>query len=151
MHFQHIFYPEIKPVLNDTNNGIKAFSLQGFHHDQYGTLEKSGLFTYIDPIYGDATHGAQECIAAYLDFGHGIRPDTFKTFFPQSWSQQKTVEVIFQATQNILESVKLPNTNQTKLVCKGPDNLLIEMTIDFKNIIKSAYPSKKNFKQLKEI
>lgn len=149
MYFQHLFYPEIKPILNDTKNGIKGFNLQGFHHDQYGALEKAGLFTYINPIYGDAAYGAEECIGAYLDFGYGIIPKEFKTFFPQSWSREKVTQVIFEAAQNIIKILDGEQKHQIKFLCKGQDNLLIEIMINTKNVIVTAYPSRDNFKGLK--
>lgn len=96
-------------------------------------------------MYGDANFGAQECIYGALDWGDGIITQEIKTFFPASWSQEKVVEVIFEASQNKIEELIIKNPSQRKFECFGPSNLIIEIIFNQENVIISAYPSMKNF------
>ena len=104
------------------------------------------MFIYVNPIYGDTAYGAGECIATYLDFGHDIRPDNLKNFFPQCWSQKETIQIIFEASQNKIEEITIKNPLQKKFECRGKNNLIIDIVFNKENMIISAYPSLKNFR-----
>lgn len=145
MQVKHIFYPNLDPKLNVDFQSIQTFVLHGFHHDEYDVLEKSGMFSYVNKIYGRADCGAQECMKATLDFGNGIMTEGEKTFFPSSWSREKVAEVIFQASQNRVQDITPKSSPHKHFLCQGLDNLWIEVIINKKNIIISAYPSVKNF------
>ena len=129
---------------------IKEFVLEGFHHDEYGSLEKSGLFKFITKTYGDTAFGAEECFIGTTDWSNGITCNKDKTFFPSSWSKQTTVKVIFEANKNRIEELQSPSISQRKFLCLGPDNMLIDVIVDLKDKIISAYPNIKNFLNVKE-
>ena len=145
MQMRHIFYPSLQANLNKDYQSIKAINLNGFHHDEYNALEKNKLFTYTDKTYGNAQFGAEECFKTKINFENGITPQKEKTFFPSSWSREKTAQVIFEASQNRVKEIFIPQKNQRKFECKGPRNLIIEVVINIDNIITSAYPSMDNF------
>ena len=121
--------------------------MNGFHHDEYGSLEKSGLFKFVTKTYGDTTFGAEECFIGITDWGNGIIYDEYKTFFPSNWSREKTAQVIFEASQNRITEIIINNPSQRKFECLGPNNLIIEVMFNKQNLIVSAYPSMKNFKK----
>jgi len=144
MQVRHIFYPSLEPKLHKDFQSIREFDLNGFHHDAYESLEKSGLFTHVDKIYGSTEFGAEECFKAKINFGSEIVPQKEKTFFPSNWSREKTVQVIFEAAQNRVKVLD-DTPSRKQFECEGPNNLIIEIIINSKNAIVSAYPSKKNF------
>ena len=72
MQLRHIFYPKLTPEFDKTYQKIESFALEGFHHDQNSALEKSGLFTFTDKIYGNAEFGAEECFIGITDWGNGV-------------------------------------------------------------------------------
>ena len=119
--------------------------LEGFHHDEYGLLEKSGLFSFVTKIYGNAAFGAEECFIGVTDWGNGIIYNEDKTFFPSSWSKEKTAKVIFEANKNRIKELGLPQKNQRLFLCQGANHILIEIAINQNNVIISAYPSMDNF------
>ena len=119
--------------------------MNGFHHDEYEFLEKSDLFKFVTKTYGDTNFGAEECFKATLNFGNGIISKE-KTFFPASWSREKTAQVIFEASQNRIKDLTSPDNPNKHFLCQSLNNLLIEIIINQKNVIISAYPSKENFK-----
>jgi len=145
MQMRHIFHPTLGVKLNKDFQSIREFYLNGFHHDEYSVLEKSGLFTYVDKIYGNAQFGAEECFKIKINFGNEIVSQKEKTFFPSSWSREKTVQVIFEAAQNRIEEIIINNPAQRKFECIGINNLIIEIMFNKQNVIISAYPSMKNF------
>ena len=140
----HIFYPSLQPKLDPIHQQIESITLNGFHHDEYNKLEKSGLFNATNKMYGRVEFGAEECFIANLDFGNGILCKE-KTFFPASWSKEKTAQVIFEASQNKIKDLTLPSHPYKKYLCQGVNNILIEIVINLKNTIISAYPSLENF------
>ena len=82
---------------------------------------------------------------ADLDFGDEIISKG-KTFFPSNWSREKTARVIFEASQNRIKEIVIKNSSQKKFECLGLNNLVIEIVFNKQNIIISAYPSMRNFK-----
>ncbi|MBP6869297.1 hypothetical protein KBC04_00215 [Candidatus Babeliales bacterium] len=145
LQVRHIFYPSLKATFSKDCQAIKDVILNGFHHDENGVLEKAGLFTYTSKVYGQAAHGAEECIAACLDFGDGIFIDKIKTFFPPSWPRKKVAEVVFEAYKKILKEIPTKDQSKRMFQCQGPNNMLIDIVVDLENVITSAYPSKLNF------
>jgi hypothetical protein len=146
IQMRNIFYPNVQPKFSDDCQKIEQFAAQGFHHDEYEELEKSGMFTYKNKTYGKAEYGAQECYKAQLDFGDSITPNTYKTFFPTSWPRHKVAQVICEAVQNRVIEVFAKNPNHIKLECIGINNLILDIIVNSNNLIISAYPSLKNFK-----
>ena len=145
-HGWHTFHPKNTTKFVNDYQVIKHFELEGFHHDESSTLEKSGLFTFSDKIYGQAEFGAEECFIGITDWGNGVICKETKIFFPSSWSKEKVINVILEANKNRIEELKKPSNFQQKFLCQGPSNLYIEVVIDSNHTIKSAYPSQKNFK-----
>ena len=137
---RHIFYPALQPGLDITNGMIEKIHLNGFHHDEFGALEKSGLFTLRNKVYGKAELGAGEFFKADVDFGNGIICKG-KTFFPSSYSREKIAQCIFQASQNRIKEIEMPQKNQKKYECKNINNILIDIVIDCENVITSGYPN----------
>ena len=147
MQMRHIFYPSLQPEFDTNYQEITKFVLNGFHHDEFGFLEKSGILQWQNKNYGLAEFGAEECFIADSDWGQGIICNNKKTFFPSHWSREKVTQIIFEAAQNRIEDITDPRQkNQRKYLCKGFNNILIEISINLKNVIVSAYPSKKNFR-----
>jgi len=145
---KHIFYPNLKVKFNADYQNIARVELNGFHHDEFATLEGSGLFTFLNKVYGSTAFGAEECFIAGLDFGDGIIVDKVKTFFSSNWSKEKVLEVIANALNNVIEDVtELGNPNK-KYLCRSASKLFLEIIIDKNNSIISAYPSMKNFQEL---
>lgn len=107
-------------------------------------MEKSGLFKFITKTYGDHAFGAEECFIGITDWGNGIIYNKDKTFFPSSWSKEKTAQVIFEANKNRIKILD-DTPSRKQFECKGPNDLIIEIVIDSKNTIISAYPSLNNF------
>jgi len=145
MQIRHIFYPSLQPQFNNNYQTINRFVLNGFHHDEYGSLEKSGLFKFVTKTYGKSAFGAEECFIATTDWGNEIICNELKTFFPSNWSREKTTQVIFEAAQHRIEEIIMKNPLQRKFECLGPNNLIIEIIFNQQNTIISAYPSKKIF------
>ncbi len=146
MQIRHIFYPSLQPKFYPDYQSIREINLNGFHHDEYGALEQSGLFTFINKTYGQASLGAQECFKAHVDFGNGIVTKNMKIFFPSGWSREKTAQVIFEAAQNRIEDLSDPRLpHQKKYRCRHSNNMLIEIIFNKNNVMTSAYPSDKNF------
>jgi hypothetical protein len=99
------------------------------------------MYKFIDKVYG-----RNECYKAKLDFGSSITPDREKTFFPSSWSQEKVIKTIFEASQNRIKDLSDPlSKTHRKYSCKTKKGLFIDIVIDNKNTIISAYPSSENF------
>ncbi len=142
LQIRHIFHPSLKPEFDPTNTIIEKFKLNGFHHDANLQLHKSGMYKLIDKVYG-----TNQCYKAKLDFGSNIIINDIKTFFPATWSQEKVVKTIFEASQNRIEEIIINNPSQKKFECQGPNNIIIDIIFDKKNTITSAYPSIKNFKK----
>ena len=69
-----------------------------------------------------------------------------KTFFPSSWSKEKVIHVILEANQNRIKDVTLPFSPYKTFLCQSSNNIFIEIIVDLKNTIISAYPSKDNFR-----
>lgn len=145
MQLRHIFYPKLTPKFDPEYQQIISFALEGFHHDEYEALEKSGLFSFVNKIHGNEQFGAQECFIGISDWGSGIICDELKTFFPSSWPKEKVVHVILEANKNRIKEINIPQKNQKKFQCQGPNNMLIDIIINDKNMIISAYPSIDNF------
>jgi hypothetical protein len=146
VQIRHILYPNISQKYNDNYTKIEKFNLDGFHHDQYQELEKSGLFTYKNKVYGKAKYGAQECYQAKVNFGNGIVCNQDKTFFPASWSSEKVIQTICKAAQNRIKELPIQQKNYKKFECVTNDGLIVDIVINNKNMITSAYPSEINFK-----
>lgn len=144
MQMRHIFYPSLQPKLDASNQVLEKINLHGFHHDEYAFLEKSGILQWENKVYGKAEFGAEECFIVDVDFGDGIISKE-KTFFPSNWSREKTARVIFEASQNRIELTD-KSKGKLKFECRGINNMFIDIIIDNKNVIISAYPSKKNFR-----
>ncbi|MBP6869927.1 EndoU domain-containing protein [Candidatus Babeliales bacterium] len=145
MNIRHIFYPKIKPKFNSDYQSIIKYTLEGFHHDENGALEKAGKLQWQNKKYGKAEHGAEECFMAESYWNNGILCAS-KTFFPSSWTEEQTVRVIFEASKNKIEDLSdATEQNKNIYLCQGLNNLLIEIMIDSKNIVTTGYPSKKNF------
>ncbi|MBV8660912.1 MAG: hypothetical protein JO129_02095 [Candidatus Dependentiae bacterium] len=144
MQMRHIFYPNLQPKLDSNYQIIEKFNLKGFHHDEYEFLEQSGLFKFISKTYANASKGAGECFIGTIDWGNGIISNELKTFFPSSWSKEKTAQVIFEATQNRIKFIEDVGLGK-KFQCQGQNNILIDIVINDKNVITSAYPSMDNF------
>ncbi|MBP6869756.1 hypothetical protein KBC04_02655 [Candidatus Babeliales bacterium] len=140
MQMRHIFYPSLQVKLDVTNQTIKEIHLNGFHHDELEALEKSGLCKFINRVEG------KDCFMADVDFGNGIICKG-KTFFSPSWSRKETAQIIFEASQNIIDDLTEVGDPNKELLCQAPNGLFIEMIINLKNMIKSAYPSSKNFEK----
>jgi len=138
MQMRHIFYPSVQPKLDASNQVLEKIHLNGFHHDEYSALEESGLFKFINKVDGEG------CFMADLDFGDGIISKG-KTFFSSMWSREQTARVIFEASQNRIRDLSEVGAPNKTFLCKFLD-LLIEIVINRKNIIVSAYPSKENFR-----
>ncbi len=141
MQMRHIFYPSLQVKLDVTNQIIKDIHLNGFHHDELEALEKSGLCKFINRVEG------KDCFMADVDFGDGIICKG-KTFFSPSWSREKTAQVIFEASQDRLKMLdeEGSGTSIKRLYeCKSLDGLIINILINFQNVIISAYPSENNF------
>lgn len=143
MQMRHIFYPSIQPKFNEDFQFVKSFQLNGFHHDEYSALEKSGSVQWKNKIHGKAEFEAEECFMADIDFGDGVICKR-KTFFSSSWSREKTARIIFEAAQNRIEDITEIGNPNKKFLCQV-SNLFIEIIINSKNTIISAYPSLKNF------
>lgn len=145
MQIRHIFYPSLQPQFDNNYQTIDRFVLNGFHHDEYGFLEKSGLFKFVTKTYGSPGFGSQECFIATTNWGNGIICKEDKTFFPSSWSKEKTAQVISEAAQHRIKELEKPKKSQLKFLCQGPNNMLIDIVINQENVIVSAYPSEDNF------
>jgi hypothetical protein len=142
VQIRHILYPKIDPDFDTLE-----YTLNGFHHDQYQALEKSGMFTYKNKAYGKAKHNAQKCYKAKVDFGSGIVSSQEKTFFPTSWSSEQVIQTICEAAQNRIEEIIKPEIkNSKKYLCQTKDGFFLDIVINNKNMIISAFPSEKNFK-----
>ena len=142
---RHIFYPTLQLKLDKNLQGIQRVHLNGFHHDEFEALEKSGLFTFRNKVYGKAEFGAEEFFKADVDFGNGIICED-KTFFPSSYSREKIAECILQASQNRVEDISDSLLKkQKKYVCKSINNISIEILVNKDNVIISGYPSNNNF------
>lgn len=139
IQMRHIFYPSLQPKLDASNQILEKINLNGFHHDEYASLEQSGLFKFINKV-----NGVAECFMVDVDFGDGIISKG-KTFFPSNWSREKTARVIFEASQNKIRDLSEVGTPNKTFLCQFLD-LLIEIVINRKNVIVSAYPSKENFR-----
>jgi len=82
-----------------------------------------------------------------VNFGNSIVYNENKTFFPPSWSSEKVIQTICGALQNKTEEIINPQIkNSKKYICQTKDGLFIDIIINNKNIVISAYPSEKNFK-----
>ena len=138
MQMRHIFYPSLQPKLNKNHQNIDRYILNGFHHDEYATLEQSGLFKFINKV------DSKNFFMADLDFGNDIICKE-KTFFSSQWSREKTVQIIFEASQNIIEDMTEIGDPNKQFLCRSSNGLFIEIIINLKNRIISAYPSLKNF------
>ena len=138
MQMRHIFYPSLQPKLDPSNQILEKINLNGFHHDEYASLEKSGLFKFINKIDGES------CFMADLDFGDEIISKG-KTFFSSMWSREKTAQIIFEASQHRIRDLSESGAPNKTFLCQFLD-LLIEIVINRKNVIVSAYPSKENFR-----
>jgi len=148
IQMRHIFHPSLQPKLDANNQMIQKVNLNGFHHDESAALEKSGMLEWRNKIYGKAEFGAEECFMADSDWGQDIICNNQKTFFPSSWSREKVTQVIFEAAQNrikILNEEGTGNLLRRLYECKSLDGLMINILINSKNIIISAYPSENNF------
>jgi hypothetical protein len=139
LQIRHIFHPSLQPKFDKFMQKIDEFILNGFHHDANLQLHKSGMYKFIDKVYGK-----NECYKAKLDFGHNIIPNKEKTFFPSSWSQEKVIKTIFEASQNRIEDIS-EQGNPLKIYLCQAGSFFIDIVINNKNVITSAYPSKKNF------
>ena len=148
MQLRHIFYPSIELKFDQNYASIDKVVLNGFHHDESGLLEKSGLFSASNKIYGDAAFGAEECFAAFLDFGNGIISSNLKTFFPASWPKEKVIKVVFEAAQNRIKDLTIIGSPHQTYLCKADNNMLLEIVISKKNVIISGYISIKNFRNI---
>jgi hypothetical protein len=95
-------------------------------------------------VYGKAEFWSEECFKAEPDFDNGIVCKQ-KTFFPANWSREKAARVILQASKNRLKPLGVPKNNQQKYLCKGINNIQIDIVIDSDDVIISAYPSTDNF------
>ncbi|MBP6869399.1 hypothetical protein KBC04_00735 [Candidatus Babeliales bacterium] len=145
MKMRHIFYPKINPKFSTDCQSIIKYKLEGFHHDEYDALEKSGKLQWQNKKYGKAEYGAEECFMAESYWNNGILCES-KTFFPSSWTIEETARVVFEASKNKIEDLSdATQQNQNIYLCQGLNNLLIEIMIDSKNVITTGYPSKKNF------
>ena len=111
-------------------------NLNGFHHDEYGLLEKSGLFTFINKVEIPGTGG---CFKADVDFGDGI-VSLGKTFFSSDWSRERVAQAIFEASQNIVKDLTEDGDVNKTFLCKFLD-ISIKVIISCKNLITSAYPT----------
>jgi len=98
------------------------------------------MYTFINKI--ESPNG---CYKTQLNFGNNIIPEKEKTFFPPHWSQEKVIQTIFEASQNRIEDLSDQDNPLQKFLCKV-NSFFIEIVINNKNIITSAYPSKKNFR-----
>ncbi|MGZ6251424.1 MAG: EndoU domain-containing protein [Candidatus Chromulinivorax sp.] len=136
---RHIFYPTLQLKLDSLDKNAFMFNLNGFHHDENGLLEKSGLFKFFNKI-----EGPDGIFKADVDFGDGLIHEG-KTFFPSAWSREKVAQVIFEASQNRIREIVINNSLQKKFECCGVNNLIIEILFNFENMMISAYPSMKNF------
>ncbi len=67
MQMRHIFYPSLQPKLDFNNQIIQKINLNGFHHDAYSFLEKSGMLQWQNKTYGKAEFGAEEFFMADSD------------------------------------------------------------------------------------
>ncbi len=119
---------------------------KNLHHDENQALEKSGLFTYKNKIYGSKQFGAEECYSAVTNWKNGIESKNLKTFFPTNWSQEKVIQVVCQAAQNKIKDLTDPKAKHyKKYLCQTDDKLFIDIIFNKKNTIISAYPSEQNF------
>jgi Bacterial EndoU nuclease len=144
MQMRHIFHPSLQPKLDASNQILEKINLNGFHHDEYSSLEQSGILQWKNKTYGKAEFGAEECFMVDVNFGDGTISKE-KTFFPSNWSREKTARVIFEASQNRIELTD-KSKGKLKFECRGINNMFIDIIIDNNNVITSAYPSKKNFR-----
>ncbi|MBP6869931.1 EndoU domain-containing protein [Candidatus Babeliales bacterium] len=143
MNIRHIFYPKIKPKFTSDYQNIIEYTLEGFHHDENGALEKAGKLQWQNKKYGKAEYGAEECFMAESYWNNGILCAS-KTFFPSNWTKEKTAREIVKALKDKLQSFDGKNGTTIHL-CRTINNLLIEVTIDSKNVITTGYPSELNF------
>ena len=110
MQMRHIFYPSLQPKLNKNYQNIDRYILNGFHHDEYASLEQSGLFKFVNKV------DSGNCFIADLNFGNDIICKG-KTFFSSQWNREKTVQIIFEASQNIIEDITEVGDPNKQFLC----------------------------------
>ncbi len=140
MNVKHIFGID-KKVKYRASGKIEG-SYSGYHHDKGLKLVKKGKVRFLSEPKVDPRTGAFQVDRVMIEGEILQKPHTF---FPQEWSEQYTVDKIFEASQNKVKTIR---DGVTCLECTGEtaEGLVIFFVIEkATKYLKTVYPDESNF------
>ena len=146
--FESYCFVEVKPVHIDAEHPfafyeriavkrsghMKAPAQYGGHHDYGRRLEKAGKIKYQNVVEGPVGSFKAETIINDIRY-------PAKTYFPPEWNEQKVIEKIFEAFQDLERTIEIDGQGHYKIIGKTSEGLKIKIIFDpYHSKITTAYP-----------